>query len=96
MDRKYGALFKIPEDKRRGGDKSPSHNGDLEISDEVLHYLVAERNAGREAKCRIAAWTRKAKSSGKFYLSVEVSKPYAAPEEDHPGGYIPDDDELPI
>ena len=93
MDRKYGFLYKIAEGDRKS-EKAPSHNGDLEISDEVLQYLVAERNAGREAKCRIAAWTRKAKS-GKFYLSVEVSKPYAAPDPQPQQGYVPGEDELP-
>lgn len=62
-----GALFN---NNKKQNEKSPDVQGNLSISEEVLHHLNTCRQKGEEMKMDIAGWRKAMKSGGTFYSLV--------------------------
>lgn len=56
-------------------DKAPSFKGDIELSAEVVKFLVENLRAGKPAKLELAGWN-KTSSKGTQFISLKLSKPY--------------------
>lgn len=66
-----GALFSRP----KRGEKGPDVGGDIELSYELLAYLVEQHRTKQPLKLELAGWKRTSKA-GSGYLSLLVQKPF--------------------
>ena len=79
-DNKYlnsGALFI---NNRKTNEKAPDFKGDVEVSADLVSYLVTQLKEGKPAKIDIAGWNR-ASSKGTQFISVKFSTPFAPKEQ---------------
>lgn len=75
MEKNYtdsGILFV---NNKTQNDKSPTFRGDIELSAEVVKFLVENLRAGKPAKLDLAGWNRTS-SKGTQFISLKASKPY--------------------
>ena len=80
MENKYldsGALFL---NNRKTNEKAPDWKGDIELSTDVVSYLVKQLKEGQPAKLDFAGWNRTS-SKGTNFLSVKVSAPFQAKQQ---------------
>tara|TARA_R100000900_G_scaffold137159_2_gene115488 strand:+ start:221 stop:532 length:312 start_codon:yes stop_codon:yes gene_type:complete len=73
MSKKYhkseGGLFP---NGYKTSDKHPDHNGKVEITDDMLRTLMAQRKAGQTPVIKLAGWNRTAKNTGQAYMYVSA------------------------
>lgn len=83
MENKYldsGALFL---NNRKTHEKAPDWKGDIELSTDVISYLVKQLKEGKPAKLDFAGWNRTS-SKGTSFLSLKASTPFVPKQQSAP------------
>lgn len=74
MEKQYtdsGILFA----NKKQSDKAPDFKGEVELSAEVVKYLIDNLKGGKPAKLDLAGWHRTS-AKGTQFISLKASKPY--------------------
>ena len=74
-----GRLFS---NNKKTSPKAPDVTGKLEISKELLDYLVKCSNKGQPIAMDLAGWRKQSRSTSGSWYSLAASLPYAARLED--------------